>query len=419
MTVAVVIAFVGLLVFLAHMLVGVFNRTGIPDVLWLLLIGIALGPGFHLVTPQQFGEVGPVFNTVTLILIIFESSLELRLHDLRIALPGTASLTISSFIGVVLLVGGLGLALHLGWWQAAILGVILGGNSPTVVAPLVKGLPLESASGNILFLESVVGDVISIAICLALIQAGLMHTGTAAMVSGIAASFAVAILAGGVCGVIWSVVLKRMRKLQNALFTTPACVFLLYGVAEILGLNGAIATLAFGIVLANIEGLSAALARRRISTVTLNSVEKVFLSEVVFLLKTFFFVYIGLNVQLNHWLWVSGGAVIAVLLLAGRVPAVFATVRRSVPARDASYMAVMIPKGLAAAVLAGIVVEQHLPEGVLIQNLVYSALFFSIVLTSILVFLARRTPLGSGLERLFALGKRPRPAPAAAASRPA
>ncbi|MGH9491308.1 MAG: cation:proton antiporter, partial [Terriglobales bacterium] len=198
------IGFVGLLVFLAHLLVGVFNRTGIPDVLWLLFIGLALGPGFHLVTPRQFGAVGPVFNTVTLILIIFESSLELRLHNLKVALPGTASLTLSSFVGVIVLVGGLGLALHLGWWQAAILGVILGGNSPTVVAPLVKGLPLEVASGNILFLESVVGDVISIALCLALIQAGLMHASAGAMATGIAASFAVAAIAGGICGVIWS-----------------------------------------------------------------------------------------------------------------------------------------------------------------------------------------------------------------------
>ncbi len=413
MHVAMAIGFVGLLVFLAHLLVGVFNRTGIPDVLWLLFIGLALGPGFHLVTPRQFGAVGPVFNTVTLILIIFESSLELRLHNLKVALPGTASLTLSSFVGVIVLVGGLGLALHLGWWQAAILGVILGGNSPTVVAPLVKGLPLEVASGNILFLESVVGDVISIAICLALIQAGLMHASAGAMATGIAASFAVAAIAGGICGVIWSIVLKRMRTLKNALFTTPAFVFVLYGAAEILGLNGAIATLAFGIVLGNIEALSTGLARRRISTVTLNEVEKVFLSEVVFLLKTFFFVYIGLNVQLNHWLWVSGGALIALLLLAGRVPAVFATVRRSVPARDASYMGMMIPKGLAAAVLAGIVVEQHLPQGIMIQNLVYSALFFSIVLTSILVFLARRTPLGRGLEWFFSIGRKSRPAPAA------
>ncbi len=414
MAVAVVITFVGVLVFLSHALVGVFNRIGIPDVLWLLLIGIAIGPGLHLITPQQFGSVGPVFNTVTLILIIFESSLGLRLRDIKVALPGTASLTISSFIAVTLVVGALGLALHLGLWQAAILGVILGGNSPTVVVPLIKGLPLDSASGNILFLESVIGDVVSIAICLALLQAGLMpHTHASALVGGIAASFAVATVAGGLAGVVWAAVLKRMRRLENALFTTPACVFVVYGASQILGLNGAVATLAFGIVLGNIEGLNAALAKRHISTVTLNEVEKIFFSEVVFLLKTFFFVYIGLNVQLTHWLWVSGGALIALLLLVARVPAVFATVRHSVPARDATYMAMMIPKGLAAAVLAGIVVQQNLPQGVLIENLVYSALFFSIVFTSVLVFIVRRTPIGGALERVFAWGQKPRAVPAA------
>ena len=70
-TVAQVIAFVGILVFLAHLFTGIFSRTRIPDVILLIIIGICVGPLLNLVSPSQFGEVGPVFTTITLIIILF------------------------------------------------------------------------------------------------------------------------------------------------------------------------------------------------------------------------------------------------------------------------------------------------------------------------------------------------------------
>ena len=42
--------------FVAHALTGLFSRTRVPDVLLLTLIGLLLGPIFHLVGPQSFGR---------------------------------------------------------------------------------------------------------------------------------------------------------------------------------------------------------------------------------------------------------------------------------------------------------------------------------------------------------------------------
>jgi Kef-type K+ transport system membrane component KefB len=64
--IAPVIAFVGILVFLAHLFTGIFSRTRIPDVILLMGIGIGLGPVLGVITPANFGEVGPVFTTITL-----------------------------------------------------------------------------------------------------------------------------------------------------------------------------------------------------------------------------------------------------------------------------------------------------------------------------------------------------------------
>ena len=59
-TVAQIIAFVGLLVFAAHLFTGIFSKTRIPDVLLLIAIGIVVGPLLGLVSPDQFGSVGPI-----------------------------------------------------------------------------------------------------------------------------------------------------------------------------------------------------------------------------------------------------------------------------------------------------------------------------------------------------------------------
>ena len=58
--VAQVIAFVGILIFLAHLFTGIFSRTRIPDVILLIIIGVCVGPVLGLASPPLFGAVGPV-----------------------------------------------------------------------------------------------------------------------------------------------------------------------------------------------------------------------------------------------------------------------------------------------------------------------------------------------------------------------
>src|SRR3972149_2997755 len=74
MTTALVILFVGLLVFLAHFLTALFEKTRVPDVLPLVALGVLIGPVAKLVTPEAFGQVGPVFTTVALSTLTLKSS---------------------------------------------------------------------------------------------------------------------------------------------------------------------------------------------------------------------------------------------------------------------------------------------------------------------------------------------------------
>ena len=303
--VAPVIALVGILVFLAHLFIGVFSRTRIPDVLLLIIIGICLGPIFGLVSPAQFGKVGPIFTAITLIIILFESGTALRLGTLRLAIGNAVALAALSFFLTMGVVAGFAIWLtDLELIPAFILGAIVGSTSEVVVIPLGKQLKLREKSQTILSIESSVNDVLCVVITIALIAAYQAGEFQVATVTGdLISSFIVAIVFGVVGAFFWSTLLKRIHALKNAMFTTPAFVFVIFGVVEILGFNGAMAALAFGITIGNVESLQFTVFKkpRDKESIGLTETERVFFSEVAFLLKTFFFIYLGISLELIGW----------------------------------------------------------------------------------------------------------------------
>jgi cell volume regulation protein A len=396
-TVAQIIAFVGLLVFAAHLFTGIFSKTRIPDVLLLIAIGIVVGPLLGLVSPEQFGSVGPVFTTITLIIILFESGIALKLGMLKSALGGALSLAPLSFFLTMGVVAGVSIWLaDLEVLPAFILGAIVGSTSEAVVIPLVRQLKLKEEVSTLLSVESSINDVLSIVITIALIQAWVSGEFQVATVSGnLIASFLVALVLGIAGALVWSTLLNWFHTVKNAMFTTPAFVFVIYGLTEIMGFSGAIAALAFGVTIGNIESINIPIFRRNREreSVGLNETEKVFFSEVAFLLKSFFFIYLGLSLELiSQWLIIVG------LILTGiafvlRIPAVKMSIRKPMADKEAAVMAVMVPKGLAAVVLASIPVQLGVTGGQTIQNVTYGVVLFSIVATSVLVLLIEKTPL--------------------------
>ena len=393
------IFFVGLLIFLAHLFTGLFSRTKIPDVLLLMLIGLLIGPCLGMVNVEHFGSFGPILATITLVVILFQGGLGLKLDVLRKSLAGSVSLTLVNFTVTTLAVGGLMMLMAgMDTISALLVGSILGGTSSAVVIPMVSRLSMDGKSQTILFLESALSDVLCIVVAITLIESfdlGGINPGQA--FGKIIAMFVLSAVVGIVAAVGWSMLLEWVRRVENAIFLTPAFVFVIYGVTEMLGYSGGIAALAFGITLGNEETFNSLFNRLPVSVrpVALNEIEKAFFSEAGFLLKAFFFVYIGLSIVLTNPVWMILGAIITLVIFYIRVPTVWISVPRSVPASDASIMAIMVPKGLAAAVLASMPLQMGMAGGELIQGVVYSVILFSIVLCSVLVFLLDRTRLAS------------------------
>ncbi len=401
---------IGLLAFLAHRFSAGFTKTRVPDVLILVLVGVIAGPVTKLVSQQSFGTIGNLLAVITLVIIVFQGGLELSFSAVGKSMWRGTRLTVLNYFGTLLVVTPLAILIFkLSILEALILASILGQTSSAVVIPLVGRLHLQEDSRAALVLESTFSDLLSIGVTLALIQAFKRQVLQPTLIVGtVVASFAVALALGALAALFWSAILNRVRQLKNSMFLTPAFVFIAYGITELLGFSGAIAALSFGIVLGNIESLQrlqnipilGALPFRSFTrTARLTDTEQEFIGEGVFLLKTFFFVYIGLSIQLNNLTLILAGIGLTIAVLALRIPVVRLATDKTMPRLDASIAAVVVPKGAAAAALASLPIQAGVGNGVIIQGATYVMILFTIVATAVLIFSIEKTRF----RRLYAV----------------
>ena len=244
-------------------------------------------------------------STIALTVLLFESGLSLELDVLRRSLSATLGVAVSAFavtMGVVTAFGRV--ALDLPWMLALALGAILGGTSSAVVIPMVKQLALEDVPATVLVLESALTDVLTIVLAGAFLGAHVSGTGSALSVfGGVAAQFVFASLIGAVAALGFLLAVNTVRRLPNAMVAVVAFVLVTYGVAEALGTSGAIAALTLGFVLANRVslGIPRLWLFRHVQGVQEPRYVAWFLADLIFILKTFFFVYLGISVRFTDW----------------------------------------------------------------------------------------------------------------------
>jgi NhaP-type Na+/H+ or K+/H+ antiporter len=418
--IAPVIIFVGLLIFMAHFFVALFDKIRVPDVLYLILIGLILGPVLRIVHPEDFGKVGNVFTTIALVIILFEGGLDLGISQLRKSWRETVIITVLSyFISFGFLTVAIYYLTELDLHASLFTSAVLAGPAPSVVIPLIKSLRLKDSSKTTLTLESSLGEALCIVVSLTALEAYRMgEVRVGRVIGSLVASFFFALIIGGIGGYVWSIMLNKMRQLRNAIITTPSFAFIIYGVADFLGFSGPIAVLTFGIVLGNIKVFSIPWLEQRLTLTPIvhNETEKLFFGELVFVVKTFFFVFIGLTVEVSNYNAMAFAITLTGVLLFSRFTAVRLGTSKQTPGHDALLMAVLVPKGTAAAVLAGLPLQMGIVGADLIQNLTYGVVTFSILITAGLVYLLERTPLETSRTWLFSdFGNsqtRPQPPPA-------
>ncbi|MFQ5778173.1 MAG: cation:proton antiporter [Terriglobia bacterium] len=355
----------GLLV-LAFVANRLFHRTRVPDVVVLMAAGLLLGPVLGWVDAEDFDELTRAFGTLAIILILFEGGLELNLRETLGHSPGGllfGLLTYFLSLGFVTLV--LHWGLHLSLTAALLAGAVFACTSIAVVLPVLQQMKVREPVKVTLLLEASLGEVFAV-LTVGILLEQAAHEGP--LVSGLLQGFlsetAVALLLAVAAGYLWSRLLPRLSKEPFWQVLTFSVVLLLYAASEAVHASGFIAVFAFGLTLAHLSTIGPRMVE---ATFGLEAPieehhEKIlsFHAELAFLVRTFFFVLIGVVVEFTglgaRW-WLMLGILGAIFL--ARWLAVQATGRvwRALEPGERELHFWMMPRGLITAILAIQVVE--------------------------------------------------------------
>ena len=422
MTVAIAFALIGAVILIGFLTNLLFRLTRIPSVLLLIGIGILLGPVTGWVTSASLISIAPFFGTMALLIILFEGGLELDIESVMRQAPRAAVLAVLAFVFSVVAVTAFAyFAAGFSLLNALLLASILGATSPAICIPLVSGLSVRNEVKTFLKLESALGDVLLLVTVVLILD--VQSTGNQdalGMISSFVMSIAVAYIIASIAGVLWSRLIGWMGQEPLAYMLTLGFVFILYFAVEELHGSAAIAVLMFGMMLENMQVIAGRLGKRlrrlfgidiRAEQFVLHQFMKNITAELSFLIRTFFFVYLGLLLNfdtLTLQIGLAGVGMVALLLISRWLALQLLKKRAGMSIGESQAVMALLPRGLATAVMAFLPAQYGLAGVELLP--VYA--FVVIVLTNILmtagvVFSERR------LAREKAMWKtcRDRPAP--------
>ena len=394
MSISLAVAACGLLFFVGHGLEAVFRKDYIPDILPLIILGYIAGPLLGLVQSEGVTAIEHLFGHVALIVILFHGGLDLRIDAIqKSALPAlriAIGLMAVNLFAVALLskfIGGQS------WPAGILLGVILAPTAASVVIPMLEHLRMPGHLGSIITIESALGDVFAVVGVITLTKVFLGNGGGIGSAIGtFLSSFLVAAFVGLVCAFLWSLVLPRLKAFQKMSFATEAMLLVVAGATEWLGYSGPISALAFGIGLKNLDHFARIMpSASKWSSEGLSQVESDVLHEAVFILKIFFFFYLGTLLQLRH-LPTIGFAVLFTLTLVLARLLYFKGMGTLGNEPGATRLAAwLVPKGLASAVIAVVPLEAGIAGGAWIRDIAFAVIPLSILATTVgVVWVGRR-----------------------------
>jgi len=321
--------------------------TRIPDIIVLLLLGVTLGPILKWVNPENFEHMTRILGMLALILILFEGGLELRLKEAIRYSPGGLLLALVSYgvtVGLVATVGRF--ALHLAWLDGAILGSVLGSTSAAVVLPVIHQMDAPDAIKITLTLESSLGEILAVLTVSTLINLQGSNALVEGLITGFGHHILVDVALGVAVGVAWSRIWPLVADQQFSNALNLGTVLGVFAVGRLAGGSGLLAELVFGLTLANMP--------RTLETARQSKRMLAFHSELAFLVRSFFFVVLGIMAQfVGRALILPIAGILAAIVLA-RWLAVRATSWsiRDVTKADTELLTLMFPRGLITAVLA-------------------------------------------------------------------
>jgi cell volume regulation protein A len=403
MTAVQVLGFIGILLVIGFLADYLFRKASFPDILILIALGYLVGPVFKIIDPAQIAPASQIIASLALVIILFNGGLDLKFSAVLSGAPRALILVV---LGIGASMVAIAAFTHylLGWqlMDSLLLGAIVSGTSPSIVMPLVSRARVPGDVSSVLNLESAFDGALVIVIALVVLQVMTGGgTGHEASMAGqaIAIRFSVGAAIGAAAGFLWLWVLTLIEGEVFDDILTLAVVFLVYfGVESIQG-SGVIFALTFGLMLGN--GVEVARFLRVKRTVKIHEMMRKFHSQMSFLIKTFFFVYLGLMITFDEPNLIVIGIVISLALLFVRyMVALITSIGSRTLFANCGFLTTMFPRGLSAAVVAEIVVAAGVPNAPIYPGIIMIVIVTTVIIAALgIPIFARKPPEEAQLKK--------------------
>jgi cell volume regulation protein A len=372
-----------------------FKKTGIPFFIFLIVMGIVLGPILNVLPREVLLPSLSIFAELTLLMVLFYGGLDTR-FDSAVKGGGRAFIQVTIYVLASTTIIGLLVNFLMGWdlLQSLIFASMVGGETTAaVVIPLSRSLNFQDVTVAFLTLESAMNTIFSIVLFFTFV--GAYSTGVTNWVSTlmtIAVDFGVGIATGILLGIAWVFILHFLQKQKFTYVLTLGLIFITYVLSTRLGGNGELSVLIFGLVLGNYYLLK----RFHKGHFNMDPLQKqlgAFQEEISFLLETLFFVFLGLTFVINPSVIITNLAtsvVLVAVLLGVRYVATSVSTVRSEMRKDKRGIILMCAQGLVPATLAIIALNLQIPLANSFLNIVTYVIIITNVVTAIGAMLSSR-----------------------------
>ncbi|MGC8645437.1 MAG: cation:proton antiporter [Thermoplasmata archaeon] len=374
-----------------------FRKKRIPDMLLLLLIGILIHyagiipPSFMTTLRNLLSFVG----AIALTLIVFGGVLRLNIQKFGGAVP-RGILVAAMDIIFVMSVGTafFYLVMKVPIMIALFLSAMLSETSATFVIPLMARVKADENVKHTVEVETIFNSVLNVIVTLLILNILNQQQNFLAITGYLFASISEAIILGGVVGIVWLIVLKQAST-PHYYVATIAVLIGLWGVSNYLNASAILSVFIFSVIIANSVPLSRIIkVSGQVDTQQLEA----FNQEITFIVLTFFYVYIGILVNVLDFRALEIALLITLVLSAARFAEIYALGGATKWfGSDTSLVASFIHRGPTVIVLIGIVLSDDPALFSSYGNIVFYVVILTILIGSLFFSATSRRYSTSGI----------------------
>ena len=384
--------------FLSYISGILYSRTKIPDLVWVLLFGILLGPILGVFDAELFLTVFDLMLLVTVALFAFNTGISFNIQHILGNTTRAFNVALGTFLAITVSVG---LILNrllpdpFNLVTGFLLGAMISGIDGISISSLLGSLRTESKglgeSGLFLQLEATLADPIKVVGVSTIIKMILLTgAGPRTAARDILFTLFVSTLIGVGTGLFWGEVITRLRDRPLNYMMTIAALFPIYVFSEILsdGGGGPISVFLFGAVLMNYGYVTKSLNLDRRSRIDRRQIKE-YHDEITFLIKSMFFVYMGLVMEFELRYLAISFILTALLIVVRYLVASIIGYVQGIPRDQIAFTRIFFILGPSSLVLSQYVAEYDptgvfFPDTQLFGSIVIPIVLFSIIFASII-----------------------------------